>query len=298
MNPRTKKFLTMAIVFAAVIVLVIVSVVVVGQLSKVGGTAADSRPELTLPILIISGVLVLLVTLALTAVVFSSLDLTDRTQALGLPEGSIRSVIALSLVLLFAILAVYLYSSLAASGKIVSVAALNQEARMLLKQSLLPGQFLFDQPSADGASFTVYFRQTANPASEDFAKQLLSMLGILVTAVSSFYFGSRTAIAGQSNADSGKPTAAPVIRDVNPTKLVRGTSTKLEITGDGLDLIKEVKAVCNDRQVLATEVLSSASNLKCTIAMDLDAPIGAWDLIISDGAGRESKLPGGLFVER
>jgi hypothetical protein len=265
----------MAIVFAAVIVLVIVSVVVISQLSKVGGTAADSRPELTLPILIISGVLVLLVTLALTAVVFSSLDLTDRTQALGLPEGSIRSVIALSLVLLFAILAVY-----------------------LLKQSLLPGQFLFDQPSADGASFTVYFRQTANPASEDFAKQLLSMLGILVTAVSSFYFGSRTAIAGQSNADSGKPTAAPVIRDVNPTKLVRGTSTKLEITGDGLDLIKEVKAVCNDRQVLATEVLSSASNLKCTIAMDLDAPIGAWDLIISDGGGRESKLPGGLFVER
>jgi hypothetical protein len=298
MNPKTKKFLTMAIVFAAVLVLVFVSVIVARQLSTVGGNAADSRPELTLPILIISGVLVLLVTLALTAVVFSSLDLTDKTQALGLPEGSIRSVIALSLVLLFAILTVYLYSSLAASGKIVSAAALNQEARMLLKQSLLPGQFLFDQPSTDGASFTVYYRQAANPASEDFAKQLLAMLGTLVTAVSSFYFGSRTAIAAQSNADSGKPTAAPVIRDVNPTKLVRGTATKLEITGDGLDLIKEVKAVCNDRQVLATGVLSSASNLKCTIAMDLDAPTGAWDLIISDGSGRESKLPGGLFVER
>ena len=96
--------------------------------------------------------------------------------------------------------------------------------------------------------------------------------------------------------DSGKPT--PTIRSVNPSKIVRGTSVKLEITGDGLDLIKEVKAVCNDRQVLATEVLSSTSSLKCSLAMDLDGPVGAWDLIVSDGSGGEAKLAGGLFVEQ
>jgi hypothetical protein len=294
MSSQTKKIMTMGIVFAAVLALVFVSVFVAIKLAKSGG----GGPEMTLPILVICGVLVLLVALALTAVVFSSLDLADKTQALGLPEGSIRSVIALSLVMLFAILTVYLYTSLAASGKMMSAPGLSSEAKLVLERSLMPGQFLFDQPSADGASFTVYYRQAANPASEDFAKQLLAIMGTLVTAVSSFYFGSRTASSNQSGGGvaSGKPT--PTIRSVNPSKIVRGTSVKLEITGDGLDLIKEVKAVCNDRQVLATEVLSSTSSLKCTLAMDLDAPVGAWDLIVSDGSGGEAKLAGGLFVEQ
>ncbi|HZR85965.1 MAG TPA: hypothetical protein VFB02_04130 [Bradyrhizobium sp.] len=288
-----RKLLTTVIVLAAVAVLVIVCVLVLTILNK-----GAVGPEMTLPLLIISGVMMLLVTLALTAFVFSSVDLVDKSQALGLPEGSVRSVIALSLVLLFAILAVYLYSSMATSGKIVPAQVAGEDMRIQLKQNLLPGQFVYEQPSADGKGFTIFYRQTASPASEDFAKQLLAMIGTLVTAVASFYFGSKTAISAQA-AGSGVnvPAGAPVIRAVNPSKVVRGTLTKLEITGDGLDLIKEVKAVSKDRQVLATEVLSNASHLKCSLAMDLDAPTGAWDIIVSDGSGKEAKLAGSLIVE-
>lgn len=292
MDLNWKQGLTKVIVMAAVVLLIVACLGVAISLYS------GNRPlELTLPLLIISGVMMLLVTLALTAFVFSGVELTDKTQALGLPEGSVRSVIALSLVLLFAILAVYLYSSMSSRGRILEAKGLTQEASTQLKQNLLPGQFVFEQQVADNGKTTVsvYYRETANPASDDFAKQLLVMIGTLVTAVSSFYFGSKTAIAAQS--DANNPGDAPVIRSINPSKVIRGVLTKLEITGDGLDTVKEVKAVSNDRQVLATDVTSSASGVKCSLAMDLSAPTGAWDIVVSDGTGKTAKLSGGLFVE-
>lgn len=292
MDLNWKQGVTKVIVMAAVVLLIVACLGVAISLYS------GNRPlELTLPLLIISGVMMLLVTLALTAFVFSGVELTDKSQALGLPEGSVRSVIALSLVLLFAILAVYLYSSMSSRGRILEAKGLTQEASTQLKQNLLPGQFVFEQQVADNGKTTVsvYYRETANPASDDFAKQLLVMIGTLVTAVSSFYFGSKTAIAAQS--DASNPGDAPVIRSINPSKVIRGVLTKLEITGDGLDTVKEVKAVSNDRQVLATDVTSSASGVKCSLAMDLSAPTGAWDIVVSDGTGKTAKLSGGLFVE-
>jgi hypothetical protein len=65
-----------------------------------------------LPVLIITGVMALFATLALVAVTFSVAGLTDPNQALGLPEGSVRAAIALSLIVIFAITSIYLYSSL------------------------------------------------------------------------------------------------------------------------------------------------------------------------------------------
>jgi hypothetical protein len=289
-----KKGPTKLIIWAAVILLVVACLGVAATLASGKGP-----PEFMLPLLIISGVMMLLVTLALTAFVFSGVELTDRTQALGLPEGSVRSVIALSLVLLFAILSVYLYSNMASRGKIFEAKGLTQDASTQLKQQLMPGQFIFEQQAGAGAAatFTVQYREAPNPASDDFAKQLLVLIGTLVTAVSSFYFGSKTAIASQSGTDKAGGGATPVIRSINPSKVIRGVLTPLEITGDGLDTVKEVKAVSNDRQVLATDVTSSASGVKCSLAMDLSAPTGAWDIVVSDGSGKTAKLSGGLFVE-
>lgn len=66
-----------------------------------------------LPVLVITGVMALFATLALVAVAFSVAGLADPTQALGLPEGSVRAAIALSLIVIFAITSIYLYSSMA-----------------------------------------------------------------------------------------------------------------------------------------------------------------------------------------
>jgi hypothetical protein len=66
--------------------------------------------EVILPILLVYGVVTLLVALAALVGILSSFGLTDRSGkfALGLPEGSIQAVIALILVLIFAITAVFL----------------------------------------------------------------------------------------------------------------------------------------------------------------------------------------------
>jgi len=72
----------------------------------------DNNDVIRLPVLVITGVMALFATLALVAVTFSVAGLTDPTQALGLPEGSVRAAIALSLIVIFAITSIYLYSSL------------------------------------------------------------------------------------------------------------------------------------------------------------------------------------------
>jgi hypothetical protein len=63
-------------------------------------------------ILLIAGVIALLLALAVVAVFFHGLALNDKGEPLGLPTGSIRSVIALALILIFAIMSVYLFSQL------------------------------------------------------------------------------------------------------------------------------------------------------------------------------------------
>src|SRR3954465_3810570 len=58
-------------------------------------------PTVGLPILAIFGIMILFGALALISTLFARLDLSDSTQAFGLPEGSIRAAIALSLIVLF-----------------------------------------------------------------------------------------------------------------------------------------------------------------------------------------------------
>ena len=99
-----------------------------------------------LPLMVIVGVIVLLIVISLVTFTFSVLGLASKKQALGLPDGSVRSIIALMLLVLFSIMALYLFNSIA-TGKV-------------------------------------------DPAALDIAKQLITLLGTLVTAVASFYFGS------------------------------------------------------------------------------------------------------------
>ena len=62
-----------------------------------------NSPELILPILLILGVMALIVTLSYTTAIFHQLGLSDPDRTLGLPEGSMQAIIALSLILIFLI---------------------------------------------------------------------------------------------------------------------------------------------------------------------------------------------------
>lgn len=73
--------------------------------------ALNEKKIVGLPVLAIVGIMVLFGTLALVAIIFKSVKLANVAQPLALPQGSIRAAIALSLVVLFAVIAIMLFQS-------------------------------------------------------------------------------------------------------------------------------------------------------------------------------------------
>ena len=60
--------------------------------------------DVAFPILLVAGVVALLTSMGVVAAVYQYFNLADRTKALGMPEGSIQALIALIVLLMFAIL--------------------------------------------------------------------------------------------------------------------------------------------------------------------------------------------------
>src|SRR4051812_44119571 len=96
--------------FGIVAAILAVIALVLGVLAWVVSSGIDN--VIGLPILIIAGVIVLLATLGGLSLSFAYFGLQRNTEALALPPGSIRAVLALMLVVLFAILVIYLYGSI------------------------------------------------------------------------------------------------------------------------------------------------------------------------------------------
>ena len=75
----------------------------------------------TIVILLVAGLVALMLLLYLGTVIHRTVGVGTRSSALGMPEGSIRALIALSLVLMFAIIGVtVLYSGIGTGEEIVS----------------------------------------------------------------------------------------------------------------------------------------------------------------------------------
>jgi hypothetical protein len=145
--------------------------------------------EILLATVIVLGVSILLLFLFILASAFSMFGLTDPKQALGLPEGSIRALIALLLVMLFSIIGIYLYRSVSTTTT-VSLTGLTSA-----QVADLGDRAVSIQPVA-GGTFNVVAQSGANTEGVRLAQQLISMVGTLVVAVAGFYFGSRTADSG------------------------------------------------------------------------------------------------------
>jgi hypothetical protein len=270
-------------------------IVLVGILVLVGVHLAKQNitPEAKLPLLTIVGVIALFTSLALVAFGFAAVDLTDRTQALALPEGSIRAAIALCLVVLFAIISVSLYSGLA-EGPIRYLAGLTKDQSDAFTRDTVRVQIITTLPvgTADDTTYTVYYRQSPSRASEDFAKQLLVMIGTLVTAVASFYFGTK---AGHT-APAPETRGPPVLASVDPNTLALGATTDLELTGSNLLPVTQVSLVQGANKLTATDVMSSDSAISCKVKVPTGTPAGKWDVLVTDASGRTARLGGAVTL--
>jgi len=265
--------------------------------------ALGSRQEekFSLPVLSIAGVVGLLITLALISTTFALVGLSDKTQALALPEGSVRAVIALALIVLFAIFAIFLFGNLSSSSQVPlkSLGDLTKDDALALKSS---PSFQIALLKSNGSTepgkerYTLYYTEPRNPASDDFAKQLLVMIGTLVTSVASFYFGAKTAAQSQAP-DASRQT--PILRSVMQPSAPQARDAKpfnLEIAGENLDLIKEAKLVQGTAQILARGTTSNASVVKCEVTADSTVPAGKWDVVVTDGTGKQAVLAGAVTL--
>src|SRR5712675_1332042 len=142
-------------------------------------------PELKLPLLVVLGVVFLLIAIGLLVFSFSHLKLASREQALALPDGSVRAIIALMLLVLFTIVGIFLYNSVATralqSAENVTAAQVTDMRRQVA--------VVFTVPAGGEGPCSVLARRGIQ-AGENTAEQLLSVLGSLVIAVGSIYVGS------------------------------------------------------------------------------------------------------------
>jgi hypothetical protein len=195
----------------------------------------DKNKVVGLPVLAILGIMILLGTLALVAMLFQRLGLTDRAQPLALPTGSMRAAIALSLVVLFAIISITLYLSISDGGQPYRITGLREAERNALvtaAQSRVvqvydecvnappaaaasaaegaadraAGAAVASAPCAEADRRYAVVLQAGHPADAvDLAKQLLVLVGTLMTSVTSYYFAAR---AGAESDKSGNTNPA------------------------------------------------------------------------------------------
>ena len=222
---------------------------------------------------------------------FSRLQLSDARQPLGLPEGSIRALIALFLILIFIIFGTYLFRVVGEghSGPIES-----GPIEMTREESLARADDVTRVEKLDNGNYNVWLARSARPraVSEDgirLSQQLLTTVGTLVVAVAGFYFGS-TAVSSAAAAVHGEARAEPVITTVTPATGPTGGSVSLEIQGRDFRMPRALRLVRGNEQIPATDVLASGTRIMGTVVLDQPSGGENWDVVVEYKDGTEVRL--------
>jgi hypothetical protein len=145
-------------------------------------------------VLLVAGFVTVALLLYLGTLVLRALDMGAPGEALGMPEGSIRALIAMSLILIFAIIGIQVFTAGSAGAELNStgltqaqIDALRADGAIVISQTL---QTPIPEPPA-AALYNVTTRTVMTQEAHDFGLQLMTTVSTLVVAVAGFYFGSR-----------------------------------------------------------------------------------------------------------
>ncbi len=169
----------------------------------------------------------------------------DAKQALGLPEGSVRALLAFSLVLIFVCLAAFLFGEVNKNNQPVEGKSLTPvtEAQLAdlktnfvvaseLAKDQTTGKVRYEQVAASDPKappvddlkhplYTVTYYPKVNKDAEDFAKQIFTTLATVFVSVVSFYFGSSVTTS------RSKPLVMqPKRRSMTPSKTCRTSNRR------------------------------------------------------------------------
>lgn len=215
----------------------IIILIVLAALYRWLAQKSVSYPDFALPMLLLAAIVVFFSGIAVLVSVYRSVGMTDKRHALGLPEGSVRAIIALILIFFFFVAITFIYFSAARGGP----------DRAL--QGVTPAQFA-QIPISDlisstpvpatgiPTSYNAVVRGTVSPTAQDIGKNVISILGTLIAAIAAFYFGSKSAtsaaVAGaQIRAGRTAPPLPEVVR-VSPAGGPAAGGTLVTLAGSGL----------------------------------------------------------------
>lgn len=198
------KNLTLAAILSIFLLAAVITCIYFIIYPGVDYTELEEVPEVMLTLILITGVAGLVACLSVVSVILSSLNLSNPKQALGLPKGSVRAMIALILIIIFAILSLHLYGNLG-------------YRRSEQDRSFIP----------------------PTEQQERFAQQILTTISTLVVAVSAFYFGSRSVETAREAV--AEAVAKPELK-INPSEEMDMDITKEEYK-EGLSIEVETTPV-------------------------------------------------------
>lgn len=156
-----------------------------------GAILGRERDEEVLTVILASSLLLMLVAFTLVAMAFKRAGLADDTEALALPPGSVRALIAFVLLLIFAMMSIFLFERVDRESETIEGVTAGQFEQLDLA-TVISAEVTATTPAGEPAVYTVLLERASNPAQQDLAKQLTTALITLVTALTAFYFGART----------------------------------------------------------------------------------------------------------
>ncbi len=185
----------MAVLFGAMAIGMAFSTVVMEQSRSSNESSAGSLAGLLL-----FGVLTFFFALAALIGVFRALGLHQANSALGMPQGSIRAFMALVLIMLFFLMAVFLYLDVARTGtdqRLTGIA--RAELDTLVSGGTVTSATPYTATDPEDPNSTVELwdvtlraARERSQIAEEIARQLVTVLGTLIVAIASFYFGTNS----------------------------------------------------------------------------------------------------------
>jgi hypothetical protein len=273
----TEWFKANASGIAAVIIFVIV---LAGLAILLNGVLRQFNGNYSLSGLALSAILVLLGALLLFTTLINAIGLSARNQALGLPEGSVRALLALALLGLFAVLVA---SVLNPSPERRTFTGLREgDVTALIKNNPGARDIVQKQLTDSPATFQVDFYSA--PQQDEFAKQMLTLVGTLMTSVIAFYFGtSAVKEATDAGARPSTGVATPQVRNsAGGSTATANTATNFTISGIGLAGVTQVEAVGPAGAAVQATNLTVANDRQVTCTFTLAA--GKWTVRVRSGA--------------
>ncbi len=158
----------------------------------------NAQPAIALPLVLIAGLIALVVALGVLVGTFAIFGLSNPLSSFGLPEGTMQAVIAMMIILIFAVTSLYLHAS--SQTTTVTSIGISEAQLAAIPSDQIRGIIATPDKANPGVTTYTVVRAFENRLADDFAKQLLTTLSTLVVAVAGFYFGAKSVETGARTA--------------------------------------------------------------------------------------------------